>query len=341
MRARVQLKATSSRIAIRVREGGNYFSSPKKGINFISSGCKLLDLALGGGWVEGRIANIVGDKSTGKTLLCIEAAANFLLKYPKAKVRYRESEAAFNKPYAAALGMPIDRIDFGDPLDTVEDFFEDLESICDKAKGPELYILDSLDALSDRAELDRDMDKGSYGAEKAKKLSQLFRRLIRKLEEKHVTVIIVSQIRDKMNAMFGRKVTRTGGRALDFYATHVLFLAHIGQVNKTVRGSKRAVAVKVRAKVDKNKIALPFREADFKISFGWGVDDAEACLDFLKQVNGLKALKIRDVKLYIKELTEMSRSDFKRDLSELHDACEHHWYEIEKSLLPTRTKYGV
>jgi recombination protein RecA len=341
MLARVGLNTTSSRIAIRVRGGGNYFSSPKKNVRFISSGCKLLDLALGGGYVEGRIVNIVGDKSTGKTLLCIEAAANFLIKYPKAKVRYRESEAAFDKTYAAALGMPIDRIDFGEPMETVEDFFEDLERVCDKAKGPELYILDSLDALSDRAELDRDMDKGSYGAEKAKKLSQLFRRLIRKLEEKQVTIIIVSQIRDKMNAMFGRKVTRTGGRALDFYATHVLFLAHIGQESRTVRGSRRAVAIKIKAKVDKNKIALPFREAEFKISFGWGIDDAEACVAFLKQVNGLKALKIRDPKLYIKELAEMSRSDFKRDLSELHDACETHWYAIEKELMPSRTKYGV
>lgn len=339
MVSRVALKSSTARV--RATGGGNYFASPKSKVRFISSGCHMLDLALGGGWVEGRIANIVGDKSTGKTLLCIEAAANFLLKYPKSKIRYRESEAAFDKSYAAALGMPVSNIDFGsDVMETVEDFFEDLEQVCENAKGPELYILDSLDALTDRAEMGRDMDKGSYGAEKAKKLSQLFRRLVRKLEKKQITVIIVSQIRDKMNAMFGRKVTRTGGRALDFYATHVLYLAHIGQVSRTVRGQRRAVAIKVKAKVDKNKIALPFRDAEFKISFGWGVDDAEACLGFLKSVGGFKALKIRNMKDYINELEKMDRGDFARDLTELRDACSMHWYDIEKSLMPTRQKYG-
>lgn len=329
------------RIAIRASKGGNYFANPKSNVRFINSGSHTLDLALGGGWAEGRVANIVGDKSTGKTLLCIEAAANFAHKYSKGKIRYRESEAAFDQSYARALGMPIDRIDFGDPMETVEDMFEDLQKVIAGAKGPELYICDSLDALSDRAEMERDMDKGSYGAEKAKKLSQLFRRQVRELERTRITVIIVSQIRDKMNAMFGRKVTRTGGRALDFYASHVLYLAHIGKVMQTIRGQKRAVAIKVKAMVDKNKIALPFREAEFKIKFGYGIDDAEACVEFLKSVGGLKALRIRDPKAYVNELADMSGAKFRAEMEEIRAACTKHWYDIESTFLPTRTKYGA
>lgn len=333
---------TVKRIAIRrdKADGGNYFVSPKKNIQFIHTGCHMLDLALGGGWAEGRIANVVGDKSTGKTLLCIEACANFALKYPKGKIRYRESEAAFDPMYARALGMPIDRIDFGDPMETVEDMFEDLQKVIEGAKGPELYICDSLDALSDRSEMERDMDKGSYGAEKAKKLSQLFRRQVRDLERTKVTVIIVSQIRDKINAMFGRKVTRTGGRALDFYATHVLYLAHIGKITQTLRGQKRAVAIKVKAMVDKNKISLPFRETEFKIRFGYGIDDLEACLAFLKSVKGLADAGIKNVDETIDALAAMSGDEYRQAMAEIHAACSRHWYAIDRELLPSKTKYG-
>lgn len=330
------------RVKLRNKPGGNYFASPHTDIEFIKTGCKTLDLALGGGWAEGRIANIIGDKSTGKTLLCIEAAANFVQKYPKGRVRYREAEAAFDPAYARALGMPVDQVDFGDDmLETVEDMFEDLRRVANGAKAPELYICDSLDALSDRAELERDMDKGSYGAEKAKKMSQLFRRLVRKLERKRVTVIIVSQIRDKMNAMFGRKVQRTGGRALDFYATHVLMLAHLGRKTRTIRGQKRAIAVKVKAMVDKNKIALPFRETEFMIKFGYGIDDAQACLEFLKSAKVIKELGVKNVEDYLDDLADMGPKRYAREMRDVHKLVTRHWYEIDQELMPTRSKYGA
>jgi recombination protein RecA len=186
-------------------------------MEFIPSGSKLLDLALGGGWAERRIANIVGDKSTGKTLICIEACANFAAKYPKGKVRYRECESAFDPPYAKAMGMPMDRVDFGaNQLETVEDLFEDLGRITKGAKSDELVIVDSLDALSDRVEMKRDLDTGSYGTAKAKNLSELFRRQVRSLTNSKVTVIIVSQVRDNIGAFgYAAKTKRSGGRALD------------------------------------------------------------------------------------------------------------------------------
>lgn len=322
--------------------GGSYFASPKTKMRFIRTGSKLLDCALGGGWARGRIANIVGDKSTGKTLLCIEACANFIAEHPKAMVRYRESEAAFDDPYAEALGMPLDRVDFGEPLDTVEDLFEDLSDVLKRMKGPELYICDSLDALSDRAEMGRSMDEGSYGAEKAKKLSQMFRRLVRDMEDKDLTLIIVSQIRDKIGAMFGRKFTRTGGRALDFYASQVALLAHLGTEHKTVSGVKRAVGVNIRAKIDKNKIGLAFREAEFPILFGYGVDDILSCLLWLKDVKALKDVGVAEnrIKQHARELIEADPDEVREEVAAIHAAVEKKWYEIEQSLLPSRRKYG-
>lgn len=326
--------------------GGNYFAAPKSDLRFIPSGSKVFDLALGGGWVRGRVSNVVGDKSTGKTLLCIEASANFVLDEPKGKVRYREAEAAFDKGYAGALGMPIDRVDFGGALETVEQLWEDLEAIVKGARGPELVIVDSLDALSDEGEMQRDMTEGSYGAEKAKKMSQLFRRLVRRMEGKDVTLIIVSQVRDKIGVSFGRKTTRSGGKALDFYASQVPYLAHIGQISQTVKGTKRATGVEIRAKLDKNKVALPFREAQFPILFGWGIDDFASMIGWLKETKGLKSAgydanmserAIRDTSL---DLINGPPKELRNELDRLRDIVERRWFEIEKTLLPTRTKYG-
>jgi recombination protein RecA len=329
----------------RMGGGGNYFAAPKSKLDFISSGSTLLNLALGGGWAERRIANVVGDKSTGKTLLCIEATANFAIKYPKGRIRYREAESAFDKGYAGALGMPIDRIDFGTKkIETVEDLFEDLTKICEKARQQEFVVVDSLDALSDRSELEREIDEGSYGANKAKKMSELFRRLTQTMSNADVTLLIVSQVRDKIGAMFGAKYTRTGGRALDFYASQVLMLAHLGRIVRTTRGLKRATGVKVLGKLDKNKISLPFREAEFPIHFGYGVDDAQSMVDWLKATKGFKpkdyGLTEEECKKVLPVLLEMSRTEENEVMGLLREDVTTRWYEIEKDLMPARAKYG-
>jgi len=323
--------------------GGNYFASPKTDLRFIHTGSTMFDLALGGGWVEGRVVNIIGDKSTGKTLQCIEACANFAIKYPKGKIRYRESESAFDNAYAQALGFPLERIDFGDPLDTVEDLFEDLERIVAGAKQDELVVCDSLDALSDRAELARAMDEGTYGAAKAKLLSQLFRRLISQMEKKRVTLIIVSQVRDNIGA-FGpaRKWTRSGGRALDFYASQVAVLANVGRLTQTFLGQKRATGIKIKASIDKNKVGLPYREALYQIRFGYGLDDAQSMVDFLNETKRLKMVDIRadEVKGFLNYLLEQPSDVMAKEMSALKAACTSVWYEIERKSLTSRSKYG-
>lgn len=325
-------------------DGGSYFAAPKRHVNFISTGSFMLDLALGGGWAESRIANIIGDKSTGKTLLMIEAAANFCAKYPEGVVRYRECEAAFDPSYAEALGMPIKRVDFGKKrFETVEDVAVDIENVIDKAKGPELYIVDSLDALSDKAELARKIDEPSYGT-KAKKVGEIFRRDVRKMHDTKVTFLIVSQVRDRIGATFGRKWTRSGGRSLDFYASQIIYLAHIGQVSKTISGVKRAIGVDVKAKVEKNKVGNPFREAEFQIRFGYGIDDALSCLMWLRSVKELDGLvddtSEKEVMKEARRIMSLPRGEYDARMRKIRKRAEKKWYEIEQSFLPKRSKYG-
>lgn len=323
-------------------KGGSHFLAASPDLQFVKTGCTLLDLVLGGGWPLGRIANIVGDKSTGKTLLAIEAAANFAREYPKGKIWYREAESAFDKPYAIALGMPK-RVKFK-KIWTVEDFFEDLEEKAgwlEDEKETGLYILDSLDALSDRKELSRAIDKNSYGGDKAKQMSELFRRLTGKVEAANLSVIVISQVRDAIGAMFGRKTKRSGGKALDFYASQVLYLSHLGTIYKTRRKQKRAIQVRIRAKCDKNKIGLPFRQCDFPIRFGFGIEDLQANTAFLKETGQLREAGFdkKVAKEILNSTDSLSDYEYNQALKASRRTVKSTWRDIETTFLPPRKKY--
>jgi recombination protein RecA len=336
-----------ARVKTKPSGGGAYFGTPNRKVAMFSSGSKLLDLALGGGWAEDRVANVIGDKSTGKTLLCIEACANFERKYGKgAELHYREVESAFDKPYAAALGMPVKIVNFGNgQLQTVEDMFDDLNDICKKRpkEQKKLYIVDSLDALSDVAEMGRDMDEGTYGTDKARKLSMMFRKSVRQWADHHITVLVVSQIRSKIGAMaFQKTTTRTGGRAMDFYCSQVLELTQIARLTRTVSGIKRVTGIRVKGKVEKNKVGLPFREAEFKIVFGYGIDDIEACVGWLEEARSLDRINQTkaSVASYLRMFDKTSDERYREELKDLHAAVTDRWYEVERSFLPTRRKYS-
>jgi len=320
--------------------GGAYFA-PLSEIKLFSSGCCLLDCCLGGGWAE-RILNLVGDKSSGKTLLACEAAANYLTRYPDATVWYRDVEAAFDVEYMTRLGIPADRFDYGGECCCVEDVFRELtDKIKNKERG--IYIIDSLDALSDHAELERDLDAGTFGTDKARKVSQLFRRLNQGISQSKITVLVISQVRDKIGVQFGERHSRSGGRALDYYASQVVWLSQIKQLKRTVRGVERPVGIRVRAAVKKNKVGMPFREVTFPLLFNFGIEDVVAGAEWLHEVKALEEGGIEPNEL--KRLTSF-RSIGNMEPQEYHDyrkrlarGVRKVWNRIEGDFAPMRRKY--
>lgn len=316
-----------------------YFTSAKS-LPFVPSGAALLDCVLGGGYVLGRIVNLVGDKSSGKTLLAIEGCANFARDYPNGYIRYCEAEAAFDIGYADALGLPTDRVVFAEEVGTVEALFDDLEKTLDtNPDRPGLYIIDSLDALSDKAESERKIDEGSFGAAKAKKLSELFRRLTKKIEASRMLVIVISQIRDKIGVTFGETKGRTGGHALDFYASQVLWLAEVQKIAKEREGVKRIIGIQVKATCKKNKVGLPFRDCEFPVLFGYGIDDLEASATWLKTIGHLEEAGLKETRYK----SDIARARDSGEVTELRKnltkSVVAHWARIETSFLPKRSKY--
>lgn len=296
------------------------YLTAQNGIQFIRTGCTLFDCALGGGYGRGRIINVVGDRSTGKTLLAIEAFANFARQCPKGLMTYREMEGAFDNEYGRLMGMPTERLEPDSSIATVEDMQRDVRAFvlkCKKKRVPGLYCLDSLDALSDQGEMNREMGEGTYGT-KAKALGEFFRRETKLMKQADVTFLVISQIRDNIGVMFGRKWTRSGGKALDFYASQIIVLTEMGKLSKTIRGQKRVIGVDIKAYVQKNKCGLPFREARFPIKFGYGIADRQASEDYL-------------------DAAKVKYSNKDNDLSPL---VRKTWQSIERSFLPNERKYA-
>ncbi len=252
---------------------------------FFSSGSALLDCALGGGWAEDRYANIIGNTSTGKSLLAIIACKNYRQKYPKRKIYYVETEAAFDPKFAQRIGLPQSNLFFPE-IFMVEELFKFLESIADE---PALVVIDSMDALTTESELEAEFEKSGYaGARKAERMSSMFRQLNQKMAKSNVTLIVVSQTRDKLGVMFGRKWTRAGGRALDFYASQIVVLTPGAKLTKEISGIKRSIGTLTTVVIDKNKVGAPYRTAIIPILYSCGLDDVKACVDWLKSIGALE-----------------------------------------------------
>jgi recombination protein RecA len=321
-------------------------------LTFIPTGSTLFDLALGGGWAADRIFNVVGDRSSGKTLLAIEAFANFAKIRPEGGKRYAEAESAFADKYAEQLGMPPDVERPENPLETIEKWDKDLEEHM-KKPGPSLYILDSLDALSDDAEKSRDItETNTYGTQKAKKMSELFRRRVRELADAHCTLGVISQVRENVGVSFGEHYTRSGGKALDFYCTQIVWLSEVEKKTRTVNGQERATGITVRARVKKNKAALPFREVEFTIIFGYGIDDELSMIDWLTTLKayskeeGVGAKRrlnnLRD-KIVDKDpaVSATALQEYQLFSENLKTRVRLEWDLIEEALRPKLRKYSL
>jgi recombination protein RecA len=307
------------------------------------TGSTLLDLQNGGGWALGRMINIVGDSSSGKTLLAIEACANFAHLYGIDGIRYCESEAAFDEGYAHTLGLP-EGIALARDIRTVEDFNDDLSDFLGKTKGPALYCLDSADALSDKAESERGIGEATYGTGKAKAFSELFRRQCAEIEKKQCCLLIVSQIRDRIGVVFGPSKTRSGGHALDFYASQIVWLNELKKETRTVTGVDRVVGINVRAANRKNKISQPFREVEFLLLFGYGVDDEVSMINWLKKNKAEEEGLSHPLDRYPMAVRRAREARDHDKLSiyagELRAATRGRWIEIETALKPPMSKYG-
>jgi len=310
----------------------------------------VLDCILGGGWLQGSVINVVGDKSTGKTLMAIEACANFARQWPRGYMWYREAEAAFDINYASGLGLPHKRVNFGPKgldshWDTVEDVFEDLRKCIDKCKStgqPGLYVVDSWDALTSRAMLSRKVGDAGYNLEKQKITSTELAKLVRDLREARITLLIISQVRDRIGFVVGEKHRRSGGKALDFYASQIVWLSHLKTLTQTIKGVKRAYGVRVRVKCKKNKAAAPSRDAEFTIRFGYGIQDVEASVGFLEEVKRLDVIGLakKSVDDYLDETDNLPGEAYRERAAQVRDCVMSVWSSVESWFKPAHSKYG-
>jgi len=257
----------------------------------IKTGATTANGATFGGYPIGRMVNISGLKSTGKTLLALEAMSCLFRDYPGAEVRYLDSEAAFDANYAEAIGMPVDRVDFVEGS-TVERFSAELDKfVKEKQPGiPGMFILDSLDSLSIEKELETDLgDLGGYHTEKSKLIGIALRKAVVKIEKADICLFVIRQMRSKVGGYPGQ-TTKSGGHAPDYYASLCIDLKRADILYQTIKGDKRAYGVEIDLKVEKNKTGKPFRECSFQILFDMGIDDVSSCVNFLKERDQLERL---------------------------------------------------
>ena len=322
----------------------------------VPTGATLLDLGLAGGWGIGRVGNIVGDTSSGKTLLAIEAAANFARLYGIRDIRYNEAENAFSRSYAEAIGLPLGLKFTGDDAEkevdrrgsrTVEEFEEDFARWIKSRVGkgrPCMYILDSFDALEAGSELKREFGDRQPGA-KAALASEFYRTHIADIDAARCLLLIISQLREAIGVMFGETKVRSGGRAHDFFASQIVWLATSKQIRDRVAGVERTVGARSIFNVKKNKIGAPFARAPLLIYFHYGVDDELSNLAWLEETKlGAAGRLTIPIGEYASAITDVRKArDFdtlRKMREELRAAVEVRWREIEAASAPPLRKYG-